>query len=266
MQRRTCLWVCGAGWLAGGCASLQPQADAAVVEALAPQGKLRAAFLAGPIYATADPASGRYRGVAVDLGEALAVQLGVPFEPLPQAAVPAILAGAQAGSFDLVMMGISAERAATLDFSPPYLEVEQGVLLRPGIELARIDQIDQSGLRVGVLERSGADAFLSRPPRSLQIVRAASLDALFADLAAGRIDMVAATKSRLFAEAAKLPGSRLREGRLLVEPIGMGVARNRPPAAARYLARFVEAAKASGRVAAAIERHKLLGVAVPAAR
>lgn len=264
MLRRDCLWIAGTVWLTGGCASVRP--DAAVVEALAPQGKLRTAFLAGPIYATADPSTGRYRGVAVDLGEALARQLGVPFEPMPQAGVPAILAGAQAGSFDLVLMGISAERAATIEFSPPYLEVEQGVLLRPGGQLTRIDEMDRTGQRVGVLERSGADAFLSRQPGSLQIVRAANLDSLFTELAAARIDMVAATKSRLFAEAAKLPGSRVLEGRLLVEPLGMGVARSRPAAAASYVARFVEEAKASGMVAAAIARANLLGVAVPAMR
>jgi polar amino acid transport system substrate-binding protein len=166
----------------------------------------------------------------------------------------------------VVLMGINAERAAIIEFSQPYLEVEQGVLLRPGVKVAGIDDIYGAELRIGALEGSGADAFLSRQPRALQIVRAASLDALFVELAAGRIDMVAATKSRLFAEAAKLAGSRLLDGRLLVEPIGMGVAKNRPAAAASYMARFVEEAKAGGMVAAAITRANLLGVTVPPAR
>ena len=190
----------------------------------------------------------------------------MPFEPLPQAGVPAILAGAQAGSFDVVLMGINAERAATIEFSKPYLEGEQGVLVRPGVDVARIDDMDRTGLRVGLLERAGADAFHSSSARAMQVVRAASLDALFTDLAAGRVGMVAATKSRLSTEAAKLSGSRVLDGRLLVEPIGLGVARNRPAAAASCVARFAEAAQSSGLVAAAIARANLLGVAVPGTR
>jgi polar amino acid transport system substrate-binding protein len=96
-------------------------------------------------------------------------------------------------------------------------------------------------------------------------VRLSGLDPLFEQLAAGRLDMAAATKSRLFVEAGKLPGSRVLEGSLLVEPIGMGVPTGRAPAAAAYVSRFVEDAKARGPVAGAIDRAGLVGVSVPEA-
>jgi polar amino acid transport system substrate-binding protein len=238
--------------------------DRAAASALAPDGVLRAAFLTGPLYATPDAGSGRYRGVVIDLGELLARQLGVAFEPRPQPGVAAILAGAQEGRFDVVFLGISAERAATIAFSPPYLEVEQGVLLNPGVPVQRLEEIDRPGLRIGVLERAGADAHLTQHARALQIVRLPSLDGVFAELAAGRIDMAAATKSRLIAEAGKRPGTRILDGRLLIEPIGIGVARSRPAAAVQRLARFIEQAKASGAVADAVRRAGLTGVSVPA--
>ncbi len=44
--------------------------------ALAPMGKLRVAFLLGPIYATKNSATGELKGVAIDLGEELARRLG----------------------------------------------------------------------------------------------------------------------------------------------------------------------------------------------
>ena len=45
-------------------------------QALAPTGKLRVAFLSGPLYATKDPATGELKGVAVDLGKDLARRVG----------------------------------------------------------------------------------------------------------------------------------------------------------------------------------------------
>ena len=56
----------------------------------------------------------------------------------------------------------------------------------------------------------------------------------------------------------------VRAGRILVEPIGMGVPKGRNAAAAVYVGKFVEEAKAAGLVKSAIERAELRGaVAAP---
>ena len=78
--------------------------------------------------------------------------------------------------------------------------------------------------------------------------------------------MVARTKSRLFDEVPKLPGSRVVEGRISVEPIGIGVPKGRNGAGARFVEQFVADAKASGQVRRAIESAGLRGVTVAAAR
>ncbi len=266
MRRR--LFVCSSGIaLVMGCSSTaRPPAPApAVTEAgpaLAPSGALRVAFLAGPIYATRDPASGLLRGVAVDLGQALAQRLGVPLEALPQPHVPAVLAGVAGGQFDVVMMGVNAERAAVVDFAAPYMAVEQGVLARPGLPLRRVDDIDRPGLRVGVLEKAGPDTLLSRQLAQATLVRSPSLDHLFARLAGGHVDLAAATKSRLLEEMQKLPGSAVLDGNLLTEPIAMGLPKGRPAAAGHFLAAFTEEVKARGLVAQAIHRNGLRGVSV----
>ena len=88
---------------------------------------------------------------------------------------------------------------------------------------------------------------------------AADLYALFG---AGKADVIAATKTALFAEAEKQPGSRVLDGRILFEPIGMGVPKGRDTAAAAYVGKFVEEAKAEGLVKSAIERAGLRGVVV----
>ncbi|MBI2313414.1 MAG: helix-turn-helix domain-containing protein [Betaproteobacteria bacterium] len=73
---------------------------------------------------------------------------------------------------------------------------------------------------------------------------------------------ISATKTALFAEAGKQPGSRVLDGRILVEPIGMGVPKGRDTVAAVYVGKFVEEAKAEGLVKSAIERAGLRGVVV----
>jgi polar amino acid transport system substrate-binding protein len=258
------MWLCAAlcALLAAGCATPDNAPSAEAKAALAPTGKLRVAFLAVPIYAAKDAASGRYRGVAVDLGDSLAAKLGVAVEAMPHTTVSSLIAGAKANAFDVVLMGINAERAAVIDFSAPYMEVEQGVLVRSGVQVGKLEDIDRAGLRIGVLEKAGADVALSRRIKTAELVRAPSVDQLFALLAAGKVDMVAGTSSRLMEEQAKLPGSRMLDGRVTVEPIGMGVPKGRNPAAAQYVGQFVEEAKASGLVARSIGESRLAGVAV----
>jgi len=63
----------------------------------------------------------------------------------------------------------------------------------------------------------------------VRLVRLPTLDALFLPPAAGELDVVAATKSRLLDEAGKLAGSRVLDGRLLVEWIGMRAPRDARP-------------------------------------
>ena len=156
-------WFCAGvvGLLIGGCAGIRIGATAETKAALAPTGKLRVAFLSAPLYATKDPATGELKGVAVDLGKELSLQVGVPFEPVGYAAVPALIAGAKAGEWDVALMGINAERATAMDFSAPYMEVEQGYLVRAGVPIATALDVDKSGIRIGVLEKAGADIYLS---------------------------------------------------------------------------------------------------------
>jgi polar amino acid transport system substrate-binding protein len=230
--------------------------------AVAPTGKLRVAFLSAPIYATKDSATGELKGVAVDLGKELARRVGVPFDPVVYPNPPALIGGAKSGEWDVALMGINAERAAAMDFSAPYMEVEQGYLVRAAVSIATASDVDKAGIRIGVLEKAGADLYLSRTLKNAVLVRAISVPELFALFGAGKADVIAAIKTALFVEAEKQPGSRVLDGRFLVEPIGMGVPKGRDTAAAAYVGKFVEEAKAEGLVKSAIERAGLRGVVV----
>lgn len=260
------------GSLFGGCASTQRRAPTATApnpetrQALAPTGQLRVAFLSGPLYAAKDPTTGELKGVAVDLGRDLARRVGVPFQPVLYPNPGAILTGAKSGEWDVALMGINPERAAALDFSAPYMEVEQGYLARAGIPVASASDVDKSGIRVAVAEKTGADLYLSSALKNATLVRTKSVGELDAVLNSGNADVIAATKALLFDRAAKRPGARVLDGRFLVEPIGMGVPKGLNAIAATYVGRFVEEAKAAGLVRSAIETAGLRGVNVASAK
>ncbi|NJD35605.1 MAG: transporter substrate-binding domain-containing protein [Betaproteobacteria bacterium] len=250
------------GLLIGGCAIVQTGASSETKAALAPMGKLRVAFISVPLYASKDSATGELKGVAVDLGKDLAQRVGVPYEPVGDPNPPALIGGAKSGEWDVALMGINAERAASMDFSAPFMEVEQGYLVRAGVPIATASDVDRAGIRIGVLEKAGADLHLSGTLKNAVLVRIKSLEENYALLDAGKADVIAATKTALFAGAASRAGSRVLDGRFLVEPIGMGVPKERDAAAAAFVGKFVEDAKAQGLVKSAIEHAGLRGVAV----
>jgi polar amino acid transport system substrate-binding protein len=262
MQLPDWLYALAVGTFLAGCAGPTPSPGVDAKVALAPTGKLRVAFISTSIYAMKDPQSGDLRGVAIDVSNDLARRLGVPLTPVVYSNVPALLAGAKAAELDVVLMGINPERAMSIDFSAPYMEVELGYLVRAGAPIASIADVDKPGVRVAVLEKGGSDLQLSKTLRNAQLIRTASGAELYSLLGSGKADVVAATKTALFVEAAKIPGSRVLDGRFMVEPIGAGVPKGRNPAAATYVADFVEAAKADGLIKSAIERAGLRGVVV----
>jgi len=251
------------GILLTGCAGMQTAPTQEQKQALAPTGKLRVAFLSAVIYGMKDSATGELKGMAVDLGKDLARRVGVPFDPVVYTGNPALIAGAKSGEWDVALTGIVPERAAVMDFSAPYMELEQGYLVRAGVAIATASDVDKAGVRIGVAEKSGADLYLSRTLKNATLVRVKNFVELYAlgSAKAADVHVIATGKPGLFATAAKAPGSRVLDGRIFVEPIGMGVPKGRA-AAAVYVGKFVEEAKAEGLVKSAIERAGLRGVVV----
>lgn len=220
------------------------------------------AFLSGALYATKDPATGELKGVAIDLGRELARRIGVPYRPVVYSNPAATLAGAKSSEWDVALMGINPERAAAVDFSAPFMEVEQGFLVRAGVPVATASEVDKPGTRVAVVEGSGADAHLSGALKNATLVRTKSIRDLDAAIDSGQADVIAATKASLFERSANRPGTRVLDGRFLVESIGMGVPKGRDATASAYVGKFVEEAKARGVVKSAIENAGLRGVTV----
>ena len=79
---------------------------------------------------------------------------------------------------------------------------------------------------------------------------------------AQKLDVAAGVKQQLEADARRIPGLRLLEGRFMVINQAMGTPKGRE-AGAIYLREFVEEMKASGFVAQSLERHRIEGASAP---
>ncbi len=248
------------------CAGMRTEPDAQTNAAIAPTGTLRVGFVAAQIFGIRDPATGELRGVAVDLGRELGRRLGVPVTLLAYDNPGGLLAAAKSADWDVAMIGVDPERAKTIDFVAPYMDLEHGYLAGAGTTVTTAADIDRPGVRIGVLEKAGADTLLSSSIKEATLVRTRSLPELFAALATKKADVIASGKAGLFTEATRSAGTRVLDGRILLEPIALALPKGRLPAASDYLERFTEAAKSDGFVQAAIDRAALRGVVVAAPR
>jgi polar amino acid transport system substrate-binding protein len=256
------LITAGIGLLLAGCMTIDTAPTAEVRQALAPTGKLRVALqLGSPHNVIRDPVSGEMKGVGYDLGKELARRVGVPFEPVFYPSVGALLDAGKAGAWDVAFVGFSPARAKEWDFTALHMEVEFGYLVPGGSSISTMADVDRPGIRVAVQEKSQPDIFLSRMLKNGVVVRATSLAGTVDALRSGRADAIFSIKPSLFEVSNQLPGSKVLDGHPGIDPHAMALPKGRDPALA-YARRFIEEAKSSGLVKAAIERAGMRGAAV----
>jgi polar amino acid transport system substrate-binding protein len=229
---------------------------------LAPTGKLRAGInLGNVILAQKDPATGKFRGVAIDLTRELARRLEVPVEIAPYQSVGAMVDAAKTGAWDIAFMGSDPAREGEITFTAAYVELDATYLVPAGSPLRAVADVDRDGVRVAAPARANYELFLTRSLKHAQLVRGEDAGAAFDLLVSGKVEALAGLTQQLFGLAGKLPGSRVLEGRFLGVQQSMATPKGRD-AGARYLRGFVEEAKASGLVAKALEKTKARGVSV----
>ncbi len=229
---------------------------------LTPTGKLRAAINFGnPILATRDTATGEPRGVSVDLARELGKRLGTPVELVTFTAAGKVVEGIKSGAWDIAFFAIDPVRATDTDFTAAYVVIEGAYLVPQDSSITRLDDVDRDGVRVVVGRGSAYDLYLTRELKKAALVRAPSSPAVTDMMVAEKIEVAAGVKQQLQADAKRVPGVRLLEGRFMVINQAMAVPKGRPAGTA-YVAAFVEEMKSLGFVADALKRHGIEGAVV----
>jgi polar amino acid transport system substrate-binding protein len=244
------------------CASRPAAATAAARTELAPSGKLRAAINFGnPILASKDATTGEARGVSVDLARELGRRLGVPVELVTYAAAGKVVEGATANEWDIAFVAIDPKRGADMAQTTPYVVIEGAYLVPQASPIRTNADVDRQGTRIVVGAGSAYDLYLTREIRNAQLVRAPTSPLVVDTMVKQGMEVAAGVRQQLEADARRMPGLRLLDGRFMVINQAMATPNGRP-AGARYLGAFVEEMKASGFVAQALARHRIEGAAV----
>lgn len=243
-----------------GCASTVPATDPQVRIALAPTGTLRVGVYPGSPTSLVRDAKGEKAGVALDLGNALGKQLGVPVQVVEFARLALVLDALKAGQIDFTFTNATPVRAKDMDFTPALVQLELGYLVRTDSAIFKPDEVDRGGVRVGVSQGSSSEGVLSQAYKSATLVPAASIRQAQEMLLARRVEAFATNKGILFEMLDGLPNHRILDGRWGLENLAIAVPQGRS-VAMPYLQRFAQQVRSDGVLQAAVSRAGLRGTA-----
>jgi polar amino acid transport system substrate-binding protein len=228
--------------------------DKKIVAELAPTGALRAGInISNFLLVTGKSASGDPEGVAPDMARAVADRLGVPLKLVPYASPGELADMVDKDAWDVGFIGAEPQRAQHIAFTAAYCEIESTYL-----KLKTVAEVDSPGVRIAVSDRSAYELWLSRNIKHAELRKVQGIGPSFELFVREKLDALAGLKPALLEAQAKLPGSRVLEGRFTAVQQAVGTSR-RNKAAPKFLAAFVEEAKSSGLVARLIARHKVVG-------
>ena len=230
---------------------------------LTPTGKLRVGVNLGNFLLVQRNADGSIRGIVPDLAQELARRLGVAAELRRYEKVGDVADGANRDEWDVAFIGAEPQRAAEIDFTAPYVEIEATYLVPAGSPIKSIAGVDRKGVRIAVAGRSAYHLWLERNIKHAALVTAEGIEGSLQLFLKDKLEVLAGLKPRLLQDCEKLPGARILEGRFTAVQQAIGTPKGRPEGAA-YLRKFAEDIKGSGLVAQLIERHGIRGLSVAA--
>ncbi len=229
-------------------------ADAAVLQQLAPTGKLRIAIAVAPSpsaqFAIKD--GDNYRGVAVTLGNALAKKLGVSGELVVHNGSGEIQNSAADNKWDVAFLPVDEERKKFVDFGNAYHLLQSTYLVGPSAKFASVAAANAAGVRIGGVANTATFRTSNKTAPNATHVSFDKTDAAVAALKDGQVDALAFSRESLTGLAPKVPGSRILDGGFLNSTTSVAIPKNRPAALA-YVTEFIEEAKKSGLVRQAFD-------------
>ena len=225
---------------------------------IAPTGKLRVAIgisPAGGAYWSTKTESG-YAGVPVDLGKAMAEQLGVPIEYVAYPNSGRITDTASSGAWDVTFLPKDPDRETKMSFGPVYEIADATYIVKPGSTVTNFATLDQPGINVAAVNDTttmrGAVAHL----KNAKVTGYQTYDEIFGLLKNGEIDAFALSRDQLNAMAKKIPGTRVLDETFKQTVTAVAVPLNHPQSLA-FAIKFMMEAEASGLIRKAYDNNGL---------
>lgn len=225
---------------------------------IAPTGKLRVAIgvsPAGGAYWSTKTETG-YAGVPVDLGKALADQLGLPIEYVAYSNSGKITDAAAKGEWDVSFLPEDPERATKIAFGPIYEVTEATYIVKAGSTIKDFATLDQPGVKVVAVNDTttmrGAIAHL----KNAKVTGYQTYDEIFNLLKNGEVDAFALSRDQLTALSKKIPGTRVLDETFKQTVTAVAVPLNHP-LSLDYASKFMAEAKSNGLLRKAFDNNGL---------
>jgi len=226
------------------------------IKELAPTGTLRVAVAVGPaasaLWCVRDPATGKPRGVPVELGTALAQKHKVSVELVEYDSSGKIIAATNSNVWDVTFVPVDDDRKKVVDFGAPYHLLQSTYLVAPGSTIQTVDEVNRAGVRIAGVDGTATFRAALRTAPNATPVTVKGPDEGVALMRAGKVDAIALSREAVGGLVDALPGSRVLDGGFLNSTTAVAVAKNKPSALAAVTA-FVEEAKPSGLIRRALD-------------
>ena len=231
---------------------------------VAKDGVIRAAYLASnPAQAVKDPATGQARGVVVDFARELERTRGVKVTLIPSVNPQAVIDAVQKGEAEVGFVAYNPERAGPVEFSKPYLLVNQTFIVKDDSPIRSIADVDRPGRKLGATRADSIALYLKRTLKQGQVIELddTSSDTVHRLLQDGVVDAFGANRQRLTGMVRGGRGFRLLSDDLYgVEQTVIVPAGRRD--ALDAINQFIDEIRRSGFLKASVERSGVVGIAV----
>lgn len=237
-----------------------PPADAQVVGALAPTGKLRAGInLSNFLLVTGQSPSGEPEGVSPGMAAALGELIGCDVAYVTFPSPGAVADAAKDDAWDIGNIGADPARASFIRFTDAYCEIESTCLVRADAPIQSFADVDQPGIKIATKARAAYTLWLERNLAHAELIQFESMDGSLQGFVDQGLDVLAGLRPRLMEDAGRLADMRVLEDKFAAVQQAVGTPTNRYSAGADYLQQFVAAAKKTGLVHALIDQYGVTG-------
>lgn len=195
------------------------------LETVTERGTLRVGMAAADPWFYKDPMSEEWVGVGVQLGQAMAEDLGVTFEPVETTWANSV-AAIQAGQIDLMfVLDATDQRKEAIDFPDhPLFYYAMGALIQDGMDVAVWEDLNKEGTTVGVTLGTTVDKLLTEKLPNAKIERFASNDEAVAAFASKRVDAVSQFHPALIVQVSRIgTGSVVLPEEIYAVPTSVGL-------------------------------------------
>jgi len=142
-------------------------------------------------------------------------------------------------------------RATLVDFGPAYYLTDSAILVPAGSAVQTLADVDRAGTRVAAVEGTTTARAAEALFPNATMVYYQAVDPLLEDVRAGNADAVALGRESLLSVVETIPGSRILEEGYNETGVAVAVPKGHAAALA-YVSAFIEDAKRSGVVEAAL--------------